>query len=216
MAESKKPDKKRIIDVTEPGKSAPAANSKSVIVSNRPIMKDPMVVKEDQKLDDKDSKKITGRTSGKTVIQPLSASKTEAESNKPKLDKDKTIAELAEEAADRDRAKKAKTEPEEALLTGANQPEVDAEDGKPADPTPKKTDVIEAEKVKHDASVQALVESKQYFLPINAVEQRKSKRFIVLGIVFSLLLVAAWANIALDAGLIQIDGVKPLTRFFSN
>jgi hypothetical protein len=69
---------------------------------------------------------------------------------------------------------------------------------------------------KHDEAIQKLVESKQFFLPINAVEKRKTKRFIALGVVCSLLLLLAWADIALDAGLVQIPGVKPVTHFFSN
>jgi len=75
----------------------------------------------------------------------------------------------------------------------------------------------EAEKVAlHDAEIQKLVDSKQYYLPINAVEKRRSKRVVALGIFLSLILAAAWLDIALDAGLVQLDSVKPVTHFFSN
>jgi hypothetical protein len=68
----------------------------------------------------------------------------------------------------------------------------------------------------HDKAMQTLVAAKRYFLPINTQEKRRTKHFIILGVVLILLLVAAWANIALDAGLIHLNGVKPLTHLFSN
>jgi hypothetical protein len=73
-----------------------------------------------------------------------------------------------------------------------------------------------AELAKHEAATQKLIESEQYFLPINSVEKRKARRFVVLGIVLALLLAIAWADIALDAGLIHIHGVKAFTHFFSS
>jgi hypothetical protein len=39
---------------------------------------------------------------------------------------------------------------------------------------------------------------------------------VALGVVLAIVLALAWADIALDAGLIQINGVKPVTHFFSN
>lgn len=75
----------------------------------------------------------------------------------------------------------------------------------------------EAEKqAKYDAQIQKLAESKQYFLPINAQEKRRTKRFVVLGVLLSVLLALAWVDVALDAGLIQLGSVKPVTHFFSN
>ena len=48
MAAAKKPTStstdKKIFDVAKPGKSAPTASSKPIIITNRPILKDPMVV----------------------------------------------------------------------------------------------------------------------------------------------------------------------------
>jgi hypothetical protein len=64
-------------------------------------------------------------------------------------------------------------------------------------------------------ALQKLLEEKTYYLPINSREKRKTKRFVLLGIVLSIILIAAWADIALDAGLIHIDNVKPVTHFFS-
>ena len=83
--------------------------------------------------------------------------------------------------------------------------------------TPGEEEEAEASrKAERDANLQKIVDNKTYFLPINAVEKRKTKRIIVLGIVLSLVLAVAWVDVALDAGLIEIGGVKPVTHFFSN
>jgi hypothetical protein len=39
---------------------------------------------------------------------------------------------------------------------------------------------------------------------------------VALGVLLSLVLILAWADIALDAGIIQLGNVKPVTHFFSN
>jgi hypothetical protein len=232
MAE-KKTDKK-IIDVQHPGKSAPSDNSKSVIVKHGPIMKDPMVV-EDEELK-KDETKITVKTS--KSIKPLSET--------PAEDEKKTVAEIAVEAAAKKDDKPEpepnldevlkpathdETPPEEAPVEDekteqgpTNDPDTDSassddtqtQENKPADKVAEEQAKAEEEKKKKEEAVQKLVDSKQYFLPINSVEKRKSKRFVALGIILAVLLAVAWADIALDAGLIQINGIKPVTHFFSN
>lgn len=69
---------------------------------------------------------------------------------------------------------------------------------------------------KRDAELQALVDSKRYFLPIDAVEQQQTKQFIIIGVVVSLVLVLIWLDLALDAGLIKLGGLKALTHFFTS
>jgi hypothetical protein len=39
---------------------------------------------------------------------------------------------------------------------------------------------------------------------------------VLLGIVLAVVLAVAWVDVALDAGLIQLGSVKPVTHFFSN
>ncbi|MDB5175434.1 MAG: hypothetical protein JWM81_292 [Candidatus Saccharibacteria bacterium] len=71
-------------------------------------------------------------------------------------------------------------------------------------------------KTDHDNMVAELIEKGSYFLPINSVEQRRAKRAIILGTILILVLGAAWLDVALDANLIQINGWKAPTSFFSN
>lgn len=67
----------------------------------------------------------------------------------------------------------------------------------------------------HEAAIQKLVDSKQYYLPIKTVEQRRSQRNVIYGVLFTAFLIAAWLNIALDAGLIELGRIQPVTNFFS-
>jgi len=67
-----------------------------------------------------------------------------------------------------------------------------------------------------DEAMQKMVDSKQFYLPINAIEQRRTQRFIALGVVFSIILALAWLDISLDAGLINLGGIKSVTHFFSS
>lgn len=233
MSQDKKPAKSRkkpIADVDKPGDSAPAATSKPVIVTNRPILKDPMVVDEAAKTDGDDKKtdeKTELKHSSASIVQPLDKSASEPEDqpdgpdepDKPAVpptpapDKDDT-ADTAEEpkVEDKPPADEAAPEPEPA-----SEPEPKKDDKQTtAKATNQKSDAETAEQAKHEAAIQHLIDSKKYELPINAVEKRKSKHFVVLGIVLAILLVLAWGDIAADAGLIHISGLKPVTHFFSN
>jgi hypothetical protein len=284
MAKTKKPDGgKAIIDVAHPGKSAPSANSKSVIVGNRPLLKDPMMVDEpnSQSYDSTDSS--LAKVSNKSGVQPLTAplletekpdeTNTPPEAAKPSeensgpslkaieaVEPDKTLPEAEDETvADQQSAADQSAEPPKPAETPDDKADGAADDGpddheseagqpqpkesekpdqsdqpapskpetKPAEtnggePTPqskdkaKQTEAEADQETKRQAAIDKLTDNKKYYLPINAVEKRRSRRFVILGIILSLLLILAWADIALDSGLIHINGIKPLTHFFSN
>jgi hypothetical protein len=188
---------KTIIDVAHPNDSAPSPNSKSVIIPNRPILKDPMVVNR-AKNEDSEPK----------GPPPVKDKPADPPAETPKLEpKPEPEPETEPEPKPADKPEPDKTE------TADTVPEQDSEEKPKAD---QELQAQAAEQARHDSAVGKLVESKQYYLPINTVEKRRSRRFVALGIILSLLLVVAWADIALDAGLIQLNGVKPLTHFFSN
>ncbi|HET7060030.1 MAG TPA: hypothetical protein VFH99_01785 [Candidatus Saccharimonadales bacterium] len=182
-------EKKTINDVDHPGKSTPSATSKPVIVSNRPLLKDPMVVDEDAALpkegpdpdDKKPPKEELEHTAG------------------PKLQPPDTI-----------QPDDAQTQPAEKKETLPAQTEPPGK--KEADP---KQEAAE-ETAKQAAATQRLIDSKRYELPIDTVEKRKTKRFVVLGVVLAVLLTFAWIDVAIDAGIIHIGSAKPVTHFFSN
>ena len=258
MASPKKSDdSKKIMDVAHPNTSAADTSGKPIIISNRPLMKDPMMVDDGKNKDNEDALKKTPALSrleplsapilpnidgnevddekqnlGKKVI--ISDSETEVpekeiEEEKPEKPKEETKEPEKEEAPLEEVAEKVKEDaivPEEKPEEQINEPKVDSESKDEAqsndeeiktdDESPEDIDVIEAaKKAEHDAAIDKLAESKQYYLPINSVEKRKSKRFVSLGILLSLILIVAWADIALDAGLISLSMNIPHTHFFS-
>lgn len=198
MSKDKKParasDKKAKPDVSRPGRSAPSSTSRPVIVTNRPILKDPMVI--NVKSDDDSPGEDNLTHAGAPKLQPLGT---------------EPVQEPAEE-----KASSPSSEPEAKL--GAVPADDPVREPKPeSEPKSDEKDEIEAaEHAKQQAAVQELVDSRKYELPINSVEKRKAKHFVVLGILLAVLLALAWGDIALDAGLIHVNGVKPATHFFSN
>src|SRR5882757_2872268 len=64
-----KPGAPKVFDVAKPGKSAPSASSKPIIVTNRPVLKDPMMVDESTDAGTKDKEPLTAPI--RIKIQPL-------------------------------------------------------------------------------------------------------------------------------------------------
>jgi hypothetical protein len=211
MAKTKKSSGgKRVMDVTHPDESAPSGNSKSVIISNRPLLQDPMVV--------------DASSPAEPIITPPETAaddKTDfpAPAAESAIKPDKT--EPAIESADKP-AKPATDEPDEHEDEDDEDPQAEPKtepvDKSPvkSDKSPKKPDAEAEEQAKHQAAVDKLTDGKKYYLPIDTIEKKRSRRFVVIGIILSLLLIVAWADIALDAGIIQLGGVKSVTHFFSN
>lgn len=206
MADETTPDKKpqAINDVAEPGKSKPSSTSKPVLVTNRPLMKDPMVVEENgsEEKPVESSETLAGKGSSKT-IKPLDSS--------PK-------SEQPEEAKDKTEPAETQSEPEAEKPKKAEDAEQSKSDNSKKDDSKSPSeneDVEAARKAEHDANLQKIVDAKTYYLPINAVEKRKTKRFVIAGLLLSIVLILAWIDIALDAGLIQLGGLESVTHFFS-
>lgn len=212
---AKKPAAKTFMDVSHPNRTAPTLTSKPVIVTNRPIMKDPMMSDSGSKSEPSVSKiEVNSKTSMKPKLQPLAApveEVTEAAdvTEKPvvtaKEEENPEVIEVAETEKEKEQEQEPKlpTEPENRSDDTIRDPSKDQEEE-------------EKKLAEEAAAIQKLIDEKQYFLPINSLEKRRTKRVVAVGILLSVILAAAWFNIALDAGLLQIEGVKPVTHFFSS
>ena len=271
-------------DVSRPGKTAPPATAKPVIVTNRPLLRDPMMVAGAAANPASSEDVLTAKKSlehtGAPVIQPLrksaksksTAKKTETEPLKaPGVEESEPLAEplkpaTADASADMNDTRHAPAaeapekigKSEQTKETSvSDEPEAAEEQDKPrsenslgersgktaeqsgerSEPTerqsnektgtvddggaadnqnPQQSDAEAAEQARHAAEVQKLIDSKTYELPINAVEKRKTERFLILGILLAIFLALAWVDIALDAGIIHLSGIQPVTHFFSN
>ena len=197
---------KKMIDVK---KDAPAeATSKPVIVTNRPIMADPMVKPASgaPELEAAEKpKEVRAPSASKIVIQPI----VHDEEPAPEVP--------AEPEAPESKSEPAPTEPEKPTEPGQPAEAEEPEDTQlPAEATDK-TDAEEDDpaEIERRAKLDALAESQKYFLPITTAEQRKSRRTIVLGTILAIILLLAWADFAVDAGLVSLPVNVPHTNFFS-
>jgi len=77
------------------------------------------------------------------------------------------------------------------------------------------TDIEAQKKQERDEELEKLAESHKYYLPINQLERRRNKRATWIGAFVIIVLCVAWADVALDAGLVSVPGVKAPTHFFS-
>jgi len=218
----------RISDVAKPGKTAPSASSKPIIVTNRPVLRDPMTVENTSG----DKASSTTLPLSHLKIAPLSdEAKSQLTDDKAaadtKTEKAADNAEPAPEPASADPETDSKPEPEAATESApaetatTDEPDKESDlttDDEPTKPVPsnQKAEADQAAADQRAKELEDLVESRKFYLPINQVEKRRAKRYAWAGILLIILLAVAWADIAADAGIITIPGVKPLTHFFSN
>lgn len=246
MAKPKKTAPKSIADVAHPGKSAPSDTSKPIITPRPIMKDPMVVAEDPTKKPEEEPQEALSKRTSKLKIMPLDEpaadSKTAdvspesdvpdspetgagAETETPEKPSEKLPEESAKLTAEPEETasqKETKGQPEEKPPKPAVSPKSDdsSQAEKPAKPDKKSRkpapDAEAAEQAERDAKLQKLIDNKKYFLPINAVEQRRNTRYALLGVILVLVLAIAWADVALDAGLIHIDNVKPVTHFFSN
>lgn len=274
-AAKKTPASPGVFDVSKPGTARPDASSKPIIVTNRPMLHDPMVAAAADATDDKvalapksavtitpitvtspDEADAAAVTVDKKAESATQAPPLTAESKPKKITKkskpapaelptvkaeDAATSEPSVPAADKpaeeskgeaptaepDKAPAPVEEPEKSAEKPAEAAPV-ADADKPAENEEKAKKALSPEEqaaadkkaaeaaAEHEAAIQKLVDDETYFLPINSVETRKTRRFMLLGVVLILVLALAWADVALDAGLIHLAGLKPLTHLFTN
>lgn len=204
MADAKPKDSK-VFDVAKPGKSEPTASSKPIIVTNRPVLKDPMVVGDEQPT------AVEGENlpvSSTAPLAPPSATRITLEPIRHDEQAGAKSGEAEPKSNDADDV--------EAAKPSEQQNDTDDEElpaGKP------KTTTEDDEKAAQQAAQRAeeltkLAESQKYYLPINQIEKRRNKRYAVAGALLIVVLILVWADVALDAGIVTIPGIKAPTHFF--
>lgn len=105
---AKKTSSKKTMDITKPGESAPSTTSRPVIITHRPIVKDPMMkaAKYDNGLDKSESSlSAAASSSGKTIVPPtgikiLSDKKPDADSETISDEEVKTTKPTSQETDD--------------------------------------------------------------------------------------------------------------------
>ncbi len=222
----------RIFDVARPGTLPPAdATARPVIVSNRMVMQDPMMVpRSTPEMADKDKDaQDPPELSTRLIIEPLTDQADEptesvgqedsvvdepaGESKQPPSEPPAAESSNALQLAESVPKSETNTESSAGASTDA-----DNADGDVA--TPQTVLDKEAARLEADAKAQdeldTLVDQKTYFLPINSVEKRRSKHVFIFGVILIVILAAAWLDVAMDAGFISLPGVQPITHLFRN
>jgi hypothetical protein len=118
-----------------------------------------------------------------------------------------------------------KTEPVPVVAAAAKPGEVKPPETKPPEAKPSDTNSTEDEPVAvidtkqaaadavQAAKVAGLINHQVYVLPINALEKRQARHFVIGGIVLIIVLALVWLDLAADAGFIHVSHL-PLTHFF--
>lgn len=205
MDETTKTTPTTITDIADPGTTLPSETSKNIIVSNRSTLKDPMMA---------------------GTASPVLIPEKEVEEAKPdEVSAEGTTVKPIEKDEAENQPETEKTSENKAEIAPATESEYDlvpetakATEQQTANDTEKILQAEAEEKAAHDAAVQKLVDSKDYYLDLNVTtaEKKHTKQFILIGVALSVVLLLIWFDIALDAGIIHSSGLKPLTHFFSS
>lgn len=181
-----KEDQKGVFDVSKPGSTPPDSSAKPIIVSHKPLIKDPTLkdeVQENDKPDEKLKAPSEKAEQSKTVIKPLDEKITSQESEKPENQP---------------------TEKDNDTNKSANQEQavVDAVVSQTSEKKQKKIDEEDAQENRD--KINKLVESKKYFVKIRPAKSKRKKRAFVI-ILLVILLALTGIGLAADAEVIDID-----------
>ena len=207
MAKANKATANKIDDFASQTDSPPSENAGSIIITKRPLMSDPMMTapndgsapKPTTPSDNAAKPADAGPLSvtHQLVITPPTRSEPPqpavAEAPKPVAEPESNVPATTSELTD---VSVTTVEPKPEAL---NQEAAEAQ----------AEDVL----AKRQAEIAALVESQQYFLPVDGVELKRARYFVALGGLLIVGLALIWADLTLDAGLLSVEGV-PHTTFF--
>lgn len=184
MAE--KEAKKPVMDVEKPGTTPASATSRPVIIGRGPAIKDPMV-NEAKSEDEEQPASQPLAPAKKKTIQPLS--------DQPASDDESNSDTLPAETDGKPGPEAAEPTPE---LTPAEE-EATAK-SEAADVAQKLSD----EELKRQQLADKLTAEKKYFVPIGAVQKKRTARTTALLLIVIILIIGG-ALLAIDAELIQTD-----------
>ena len=216
------------MDVSHPGKGhvPTSGSSKPIIITNRPVMQDNVI--NETPSDDRATAPPLTRPK-KVVIMPLTEDTSTVTVDTPDTAAPEPTPEPAVEpvATPEPVANPAPDiTPPELKPEEAPQPEPAKPEAEPAVAVPAaKRDDKQLSPMQNDealrlaqeraARLQHMVEKEQYFLPINAVEERRSRRVALLGLLLVVLLALAWYDVALDASLVPNTFNLPHSSLFT-
>ncbi|CAN5167539.1 hypothetical protein BH09PAT3_BH09PAT3_0020 [soil metagenome] len=242
MAASKKPmaDKKSasnsprtsgVFDVSKPGKSGVAASSTSrqIIIKHSPMNDPMMTTATEPDAADRQTAPLV-KPAAKLVIKPLHdaipedepAAVPEPASPPVLISEFKQPAASAQEQTVEEPVTETDSAQSKPLVSEAPLPPTTLIADVAEEPVniavPSEAEARESDKkVARDraARLAKMIEEEEYFLPIQTLEERRSRRVAIFGLLLIIVLAVAWYDIALDAGLLSNTYNLPHTSFFT-
>lgn len=210
----------KVFDIAGPGKSMPSASSRPLIVTHKPNVEDPMVSPKNTEPEKANDEKGESPSAGegadmimsapkKNRIEPLHTDVVPEDTHAeiPEGDEHEIAEEDSQTSEESSEEQKDSAQPEED--DGASEEISDiANEITTKKEAQSEAAKKEAEAAKRQAEVDALVNNKQFFVPINAVQKRRSMTLIIVIVLLALLAVGFLA--ALDAEILNI-GIEPIT-----
>jgi len=183
---------KKLMDVSRPGKSAPSATSRPIIVTHGPMMQDPMVQKEEPA----EEVKVAAVSHEKVIEQPAAPAEEPVvkPEEKPQPEADEPAPKPPEEP---------KPESDSMPLDGDSGATVEAVADSARDKKKADEEVKAAETEK--AKVSQLVAERKYFVPLSVTSHKRHHRTALILTLILLAAVVGAAVYAYDAGL--LDGL---------
>lgn len=197
------------MDITKPN-AAPESSSRPIIVTNRPLLQDPMMTDAAPSADDDDAKPNPGPLAGSSKkIQPLadeSSEETPSTDNESVTQEteDALVPEEAEDTDEKETEKESSPEDDDKAQAAV----VDAVVAGSTKSTDQVADDIESAR---QEKVQQLIESKKYVVPLGQATKRKQHQQSVIMLVVLLVIVGVY--LAADFGLIPLPFELPFQFF---
>ncbi len=187
-----------LTDVSPSRNTVPSPNSKNVIITNHPTIKDNTIKSDDL---DKESSSLNHKIN----IQPINMINDKSPDVVPEEKKlvEKNEQPIVNETTGSISPDKPQYETINIAKDADTNINQDNQDKKKID-----------EQIALNNKQDELIDLKKYFLPINSVRNKKNKKFLILGVVLIIVLMLVWLDVSLDAGIFHIAGIKPVTNFF--
>lgn len=210
------PKSTKITDVASPGKTAPSASSRPIVVTNRSLIaNDPMIAgaaKEETASGEATTAPVINRTA--KTIAPVSADMQSPEAPvselalEPMATKNSASTEtLTAEVASQDSKPAASDSEDESQAPVHRDDEADLAAAESQ---------AEAAQNAREQELDQLIESRKYAVPINAVQRKRSRVFVATMCLLALLLALLLVDAVLDVGLFKLPVSVPHTHLFSD
>jgi hypothetical protein len=211
----------KISDIKGPDKVAPATTSRPLVVTNRPVIADPMMVAAKTENETEEPKAATRMTK---VIRPMTLAGTDDEAEEDTKESTETEQQTEEKASDSGRT----SVPLEQTLTPetlAEKPaaELVRNDTTVSEPEQRDTDAeaehakeqLQEAEIARQQELDTLITSGKYAVPVGAVRRRRSRMYIMLLCTVGLLLAILLLDAVFDAGIVAAPKNIPHTHFFT-